>query len=358
MDQDGNKEAPRLLDIFDEGYKLYEALSKREEPTNSQCVQYQVRQSMKLLEDATRLTSLAGVFSSNEMIDEVPTENLRLFLLPALLGMLTLKISGPVSRTDVVRAADTYFRDFLERCEEYEIIRSIRLPPPLELECKEGDMVAVNGPCRPFDLANAGRDRAMKIARYKEEKALEEEVARLYELVKDENVDEEVKRDFYIKLIKTYTNKATEELDALQSEARILVHLKAAKKNENAEIDEIRSKQKPVVPRPLNAVIITKDAVQKAVFGAGYPSLPAMTVEEFYEKRVKDGIFPDPGKAGKSLQDMAKQGTSNAELDEQEAAERDARQEADDEEQLRRQRAMDEFKDDHRRGEGNRYNRS
>ena len=35
--------------------------------------------------------------------------------------------------------------------------------------------------------------------------------------------------------------------------------------------------------------------VQKKVFGAGYPSLPTMTVEEFYNEKIKDGTFQIPG---------------------------------------------------------------
>ena len=34
--------------------------------------------------------------------------------------------------------------------------------------------------------------------------------------------------------------------------------------------------------------IITKDVISKHVFGAGYPSLPTMTVEEFYEQQYKN----------------------------------------------------------------------
>ncbi|KAF6213818.1 hypothetical protein GE061_011540 [Apolygus lucorum] len=355
MEQDGSQEK-KLLDLFDEGYDLFESVSQSEEATNSVCIQNKVKQSMKLLEDATRLTSLAGIFSANELVDEVASENLRLFLLPALLGTLTLKLSGAVSRTDVVKAADTYFRDFLERCNGYEIC-SVTLPPQLDLECKE--VVTDNTPCRPFDLATAARGRAQKIARYKEEKALEQEVLSLSQVIKEPNVEEEVKRDYFIKLIKTYINKAEEELDALQSEARILAHMKAAQKNETLSSSEENKRKKNLqVPKPLKAVIITKDEVQKAVFGAGYPALPTMTVEEFYDKRVRDGIFPDPTKAGHSLQDMARQGTTNADLDEKEIADRERKLERDDEEELRRQRAMDEYKDEHKRGEGNRYNRS
>jgi immunoglobulin-binding protein 1 len=38
--------------------------------------------------------------------------------------------------------------------------------------------------------------------------------------------------------------------------------------------------------------------IQKKVFGAGYPSLPTLTIEEFYEQKVQDGTFQIPGSGG------------------------------------------------------------
>lgn len=46
--------------------------------------------------------------------------------------------------------------------------------------------------------------------------------------------------------------------------------------------------------QPFRPFIITKDQLQKKVIGAGYPSLPTLTVEEFYEQKVKDGTFQLP----------------------------------------------------------------
>ena len=40
--------------------------------------------------------------------------------------------------------------------------------------------------------------------------------------------------------------------------------------------------------------ILTKEDVQKTVFGAGYKSLPTYTVEEFFDQQVALGNFPDP----------------------------------------------------------------
>jgi len=342
-----------LVELFDEGFGLFQNISNCDEPTNSLNIQNKVKQAMKLFEDATRLTSMSGIFSTNESVEEVATENLRLFLLPALLGTLALKLTV-ANRIEVVETSDIYFRDFLQRCNDYEIC-NITIPPPIEINMEEIEQES-GKPCG-FNLMNAARNRVSKIQRYKAEKMLEEELAKLLKEVESPGVDDETKREYYTKLIKSYVSKAEEELDCLQTEKKILAYMKNAKKEEamvHAEDHKKRVKHPP--PKPLMPVIITKDEVQKAVYGLGYPSLPTMTVQEFYDKRVQDGIFPDPSKGPPSLQGMINKNTR--EEDDREAAEKEAKIEMDDEETLQRQRAMDEYKDDNKRGWGNRYNRS
>lgn len=40
--------------------------------------------------------------------------------------------------------------------------------------------------------------------------------------------------------------------------------------------------------QPLRPIIITKNELQKQVYGVGYPSIPSMTVDEFYAKRYPE----------------------------------------------------------------------
>lgn len=83
-------------------------------------------------------------------------------------------------------------------------------------------------------------------------------------------------------------------------------------------------------------------------------------VQEFYDKRVAEGIFPDPNKpktVPMSLQDAATAGVSHND-DDKEAEQKEKLLEKDDEKYIEKMRAQDEFKDDHRRGWGNRMNRS
>lgn len=115
----------------------------------------------------------------------------------------------------------------------------------------------------------------------------------------------------------------------------------------------------PPKPKPMQPFIITKDATQKAVFGLGYPSLPVMTVDEFYQQRVDEGVFPDAEKMAQINKDKAIAAAQDPEI--QEEAEKQALEdqiENDDPEYIERMRRMDEYKDVVRRGDGNRYNRS
>lgn len=84
-----------------------------------------------------------------------------------------------------------------------------------------------------------------------------------------------------------------------------------------------------------------------------------MSVDEFYQQRVDEGIFPDAQKMAKINQEkaIAAARDPNEQEDEEKAAE-ELQQEADDPEYLARRRRMDEYKDVVRRGDGNRHNRS
>lgn len=72
-----------------------------------------------MFEDATRLVSMVDMFSNNETFEEVATENIKYFLLPALLGKLTNQICVTDDRMHLVKVAEVYFVDFLKRLKAY-----------------------------------------------------------------------------------------------------------------------------------------------------------------------------------------------------------------------------------------------
>ncbi|KAJ8952498.1 hypothetical protein NQ318_003294 [Aromia moschata] len=333
-----------LSSIFKEALDSYNRITNSDQPTNSPDVQVDIKRTMKVLEKATRLVSLTDTFSRNEGIDEVATNDLQYFLLPALLGSLSLRLTSG-ERKDIVDVAEIYFKDFLNRCNDYGLSNY-----QFRDKTKE-NMSRDNTEFEQLEMAV--NTRANKIQRFKEQKELKVKLADLKKNMENEFADEEIKRNYFINMIKLFIHEAIDELNSIDMEKPILEHMANMKKD-----DKLQPKRLP--PPPLKPIIITRDDVQKAVYGAGYPSLPTMTVDEFYQKRVADGVFPDPNKKPSgpmSLQQAALAGVS-LDQDEKEEEEKEKLVEEDDEEYIARMRAKDEFKDEHRRGWGNRMNRS
>lgn len=219
---------------------------------------------MKIFEKVTRLVSLADIFSKNEGIEEVATNDIQYFLLPALLGSLTLRLTSG-ERKDIVEVAEVYFKDFLKRCNEYGLsnyqFREKEEKPNDKEEKEKTDVQKIE---------TAVNTRANKIQRFKEQKELKSKLAGLKKNMENEHCDEELKRNYFLTMVKLFIYEAIDELNSIDMEKPILEHMANMKKDE-----------KPVLkrpPPPLKPIIITRDEIQKAVFGAGYPSLPTMTV--------------------------------------------------------------------------------
>jgi immunoglobulin-binding protein 1 len=202
-------------------------------------------------------------------------------------------------------------------------------------------------------LMQMAHQRNQKLQKYQQKKELDDQIKMLKVAMEREDVDEEIKRNFYLKLIKSCIWEAQDEIGSLEQEVEILQHI-SKMREDNPDSGKAKRPYKPV---PLKPIIITKDALQKAVYGLGYPSLPTMTVKEFYDSRVAEGVFPSE----EQLLQSSLQGRCeiDQEAEEEKANEQKELQvENDDPELLERARQMDDFKDDHRRGYGNRYNRS
>ncbi|XP_044767901.1 immunoglobulin-binding protein 1 isoform X3 [Neomonachus schauinslandi] len=92
-----------------------------------------------------------------------------------------------------------------------------------------------------------------------------------------------------------------------------------------------------------------RQAKIERVFGAGYPSLASMTVNDWYDQHRKYGALPDQGIAKTPPAELKR---STQQQEDQEQKEEDE----DDEQTLRRAREWDDWKDTHPRGYGNRQN--
>ncbi|XP_016998452.2 immunoglobulin-binding protein 1 [Drosophila takahashii] len=374
-------EDQKLSDIFLSGWNILDELEVTDLPFNGSEFQNKVKTAMGLFEQATVIVNQVSMFSANELIDEVSTESLPFMLLPYFLGKLTTKINSPTS-TQSIELGEIYFKDHLQRCQEYELCGA----PKSQQVANQADNQAEKSEQR--ELMEAAFNRNDKIAQYRRMKEIDEYMAKMRDAVKSKTADDEDKRAFFLKYLDKSIIDSKQELESLTMMKQLaqmrLARMAGGEANDN-EVDSFRQGSQPPAsstsrshghghshgpghhhhhqqaakPKPLQPFIITRNATQKAVFGLGYPSLPIMTVDEFYQQRVDEGIFPDEEKVAKmnQAQAIAAARDPNEQEDEEKAAE-ELQAEQDDPEYIDRMRRMDEYKDVVRRGDGNRHNRS
>ncbi|XP_030376764.1 immunoglobulin-binding protein 1 [Scaptodrosophila lebanonensis] len=379
-------EERKLFDIFLSGWNLFDELEVTDLPFNGTEFQNKVKSAMSHFEEATVIVNKVSMFSANELIDEVSTESLPFMLLPYFLGKLTTKINKP-NDLEILDLGEIYFKDHLQRCQEYELCEAPK--------SKQEDSQVAGGQQKSEhrELLEAAYNRNDKIAQYRKMKEIDEYMARMRTAVKSKTADDEVRREFFLKYLDKSIIDAKQELESLRMMKQMAkMRLDRMTGNEpTGEPDSFTCSMRPAVaeptqgnghthgpghhhhhkhyanhqqqqapkPKPLQPFIITRNATQKAVFGLGYPSLPIMTVDEFYQQRVADGIFPDEEKVAKMNQAQAIAAARDPnEKEDEEQAVVEEQEEIDDPEYLARMRRMDEYKDVVRRGDGNRHNRS
>lgn len=329
---------PKLSDLLDRGWKIFEEVDGTNEPLGSGAVQLQVKRGIGMLEEASGMVAQLALFSRNEDLEEVSTADLRYLLLPALLGALTMKRTGRDQRLQSVRTARAYFMDYLRTCKDYNVSR-FELPQTEDEAAPSGNTPVASS----SDLVSMAAQRQAKIERYRQKKELEAQLSDVKTAVESGQADDETTRDFYLLNARKWVGVSLEEVESIDQELVILKNMDVL--NQSAA----RPSAQPPRP-PMKPFILTKDAVQARVFGAGYPSLPTMTVDDWYEQHRKQGVLPDQGVPRRVPAE------EDADAKEREEEDKETKADNDDEEALTKARNWDDWKDTHRRGYGNRQN--
>nr|XP_046162789.1 immunoglobulin-binding protein 1 isoform X2 [Oncorhynchus gorbuscha] len=332
------EEPPKLSDLLDRGWKLYEEVDTTNDPIAATHIQVKIKRGITQLEEATRMVAQLDLFSRNEELEEVATTDLKYLMLPVLLGALTMKQVNLAKRLEQVQIARCYFLDFLKRCKEYNISQ-FELPKTNENSAGTLEEESANGPPKPPDLIAMATVRAAKIERYTQRKNTEAKLSEIKAAVDSGQADDEIVRDFYLLNLRKWIVVSLEEIESIDQEIEILTKMDVLKQS---SAEPSQSKRPPMKP-----FILTKDAVQARVFGAGYPSLPTMSVDDWYEQHRKKNALPDQG---------IPRSTEDVDAEEREQEEKEKRVENDDKEALQKARDWDNWKDTHQRGYGNRKN--
>ncbi|NWX03123.1 IGBP1 protein, partial [Caloenas nicobarica] len=340
---EGPGAGPRLAELLETGRRLWEELESGTEPSSgAPAVQEKVRQGLEALRQAEAMVAQLDLFSENEELEEISSADLKFLPLPALLGALTLKQVDLSKRLEHLESARTHFWRFLKLCSSYGV-GSFQLPPASPPGEEDMGSPAPGGPAaaQPSLVAMAS-SRQAKIERYKQKKELENRLASMRSFVEGGQADEDQIREFYTLQIRKWINTSLEEIESIDQEMVILRSRGTAKQPSAPPHGTSRQARTPLKP-----FILTRDAAQAKVFGAGYPGLPTMTVDDWYEQRRRQGVV-----SAQSAPHRAP-GITDEELQKQQ---QEKKEEEDDEEALQKARNWDDWKDTHPRGYGNRQN--
>ncbi|XP_065702988.1 immunoglobulin-binding protein 1 isoform X1 [Patagioenas fasciata] len=340
----GPGEGPRLAELLETGRRLWEELDSGTEPSSgAPAVQDKVRQGLEALRQAEAMVAQLDLFSENEELEEIASADLKFLPLPALLGALTLKQVDLNKRLEHLKSARTHFWRFLKLCSSYGL-GSFQLPPASPPGEEDTGSPAPGGPAaaQPSLVAMAS-SRQAKIERYKQKKELENRLASLRSFVEGGQADEDQIREFYTLQIRKWISTSLEEIESIDQEMVILRSRGSVKQPSAPPHGASRQPRTPLKP-----FILTRDAAQAKVFGAGYPGLPTMTVDDWYEQRRRQGVV--------SAQSAPRGAPADITDEELQKQQQEKKEEEDDEEALQKARNWDDWKDTHPRGYGNRQN--
>jgi len=331
----------KLSELFTDTWKLYNELEDSTEPTASSSYQTKVGKAVEECGHLIEIVNELNLYSTNEDIEEVATKDLKFMLLHALLGKLHMKktIKERSERPAILSVSEVEFKHFLQTCFDYGVGPLSEIKHILSYKASTDDDGYISKPVldstgKP-DLKVMSDTRDEKIRKYKEAKERKAEILRLSG--QEETLDEDTLRNFWKLQMNQWIRDTLDDLKSIRDEQKMLKHMERLSLGTGSN-----QAPKPVARPPgFKPFMLTRDNLQAHVFGAGYPSLPTVTLDEFYEREAAKGRFPDSGNG------VPQGGPSSGQVESEDSD--------DDDEKVYKKREMDEFKDGHRRGDGNRY---
>ncbi|XP_005073044.1 immunoglobulin-binding protein 1b-like [Mesocricetus auratus] len=342
---------PRLPDLLETGRQLLEEVEASTLPSGSRLIQNKVTRALDLLEKASDMLSQLDLFSRNEDWEEVASADLKYLMLPALRGALTLKLVGASRRLDHLREARDHFMSFLTQSHNYHVA-DFQLPwdQSSSLEGHADTSTAPAALLEPSLVAMASQRQA-KIQRYKQTKAVEQKLSALKSAVEGGQADDERVREFYLLQLRRWVNIGLDEIESIDQELEILRRRDSlSEASSAAAASPLAHQERP----PMKPFVLARNVAQAQVFGAGYPSLATMTVNDWYEQHQKCEVLPSGQQVEK--QALLPESRRAFQPEEPEPGQKEEEEEEEEEDALHRLQQWDDWKDTHPRGYGNRQN--
>lgn len=278
-----------------------------------------IENSLKLAERIKEYIRREGLFSNNELIEDLPTESIPLLLVPFYQASIILKITDLERRKTNLEFAESYIDEFLTHLDNY------RLTPEQFIEKRK---------------STTAPTREEKISAYKAKKELESTIKAL----EGQNLDD--CRDLYAKELELAAIQSLDHLDFIRLELQML-SMRDLPKSEPApykpptivKIDESNLHMMPHLISGAQDLVNIKENLKAAVFTQR--NAPSMTIEEYGEWAYEE--MKQREKITKESKD------AQVEYDSDEEGQR--------EEKRVKDSSWDNWKDDHEKGAGNRNGR-
>ncbi|XP_073084246.1 immunoglobulin-binding protein 1 isoform X2 [Manis javanica] len=274
----------RLPELFETSTQLLDEVEVATEPSGSRIIQDKVFKGLDLLSKAAEMLSQLDLFSQNEDLEEIPSTDLKYLMVPAIQGALAMKQVNPSKRLDNLQCAREHFLNFLTQCQNYHVAE-FKLPKTKNNSAESN--TASSSVAYPSLVAMASQRQA-KIERYKQKKEVEHRLSVLKSAVESGQADDEHVREYYLLHLRRWIGISFEEIESIDQEIKILKEKDSSKEASTSD----SSRQDRPLMKPF---ILTRNIDQAKVFGAGYPSLASMTVNDWYDQHQKYGTLPRQG---------------------------------------------------------------
>jgi len=281
-----------------------------------------LQSTVATLQQCQTLVDRLALYSTNEDLDDLSTNDIQYLGVDYLLAELTMRSYNPDNRKSQLDSAAYLFEKFLTRLDEYNLLSQ---PNTKLFQTYKEDKR--NFRITP-DSANPEAKRNTKIKRFQDEKQLK---ARL-QLLRDQSqsqfqtTEDETKRTLYLAELNLFTHQTFASLDLISQERTVLASIPTQPQPPSSTSTDSRSRtRQPNTPtstttftdrldpptrtttaildpqgRPLQPFTLTtrRTDLQKSVFRSGH-NLPTMSIDEYLEEeRRRGGIIEGGGNAG------------------------------------------------------------
>ncbi|KAL3472100.1 TAP42-like protein [Aspergillus californicus] len=353
-------EQPKTLSaLFTEAKREKTALESRPD-SNTEAYRSDVNATIAKLEECQRLASALSMFSSNELLEDISTNDLPYLTVDYHIAELLQRSYSSDREATLQRVLRQYER-YLARLEDYRILN--------DKDRKLYERYAANPESFSLTATNdAATRRDVKITRFREEKELKQRLEYLSENHQQLQSDDDDVRQLYTAEINLYSHQTFQSLDLLTQELSMLSMIRrmppkpedsqgddARRRNQSngenyserldpslaqllrgGKLGPILSKEgKPMQPFTL---LDRRTQLQNGVFRPSH-NLPTMTIDEYIaEEHKRGGVVKGGEESG-----------LKPEVDEDDLDQADA--------ETLKARAWDEYKEANPKGSGNTLNR-